>query len=221
MQGATQFFGAGPTVASKNCGAGSQFCRVAPAHDVLRVARMAAAKLAALVVLGLGSAASARPITVGAGIGAIEADQDYDGETDDTLQVFGKVGLTARVAAQVELQKIESSQSDVITRTGTALLVVELGQSGRLVPTMFAGLGIDHAEDPYGGTQDGSHIEGGFGLEYRVDGGLVISADLRLGGRSVDNDDAVILDGGIRERYAPMLIEGEYRSARIGVGLRF
>lgn len=182
---------------------------------------MAAAKIAALVVLGLGSVASARPVTVGVGVGAIEAENDWDGETDDTLQVFGRLGLTARVAGQLELQKIESSQNDVTVRTGTALLVVELGQSGRLVPTMFAGLGLDHAEDPYGGTQEGSHIEGGFGLEYRVDGGLVISADLRLGGRSVDQNDDVILDGGIRDLYAPLLIEGEYRSARLGVGLRF
>lgn len=221
MHRPAQFFDASACETSKNCDTVSQFRTVARAHPVLWIARMAAAKLAALVLLGLSSAAAARPITVGAGVGVVAADNDWDGENDDTLQVFGRLGLTARVAGQLELQKIESSQNDVIVRTGTALLVVELGRSGRLVPTMFAGLGLDHAQDPYGGSQDGSHIEGGFGLEYRVDGGLVISADLRLGGRSVDNDEAVILGGDVRALYAPLLIEGEYRSMRVGVGLRF
>lgn len=178
--------------------------------------------LAVIFVLGTGSIAHARPVTVGVGVGVLEAENDLDGINDDTLQAFAKVGVTSRVSGQVELQKIDSSQNQVTVRTGTVLLVVELGQSGRLVPTMFAGLGIDHADDTYGGTQAGSHIEGGFGLEYRVDGGLVISADLRLGGRSVDQNNNVILNGtGTAALYAPLLIEGQYRSARLGVGLRF
>lgn len=176
---------------------------------------------APLLVVVLASPATARPVTVGVGVGSIEAEQDWDGEADDTLQVFGRLGLTGRVAGQLELQKIDSSQSDVVVRTGTALLVVELGSSGRLVPTLFAGLGIDHAENPYGGSADGNHIEGGFGLEYRVDGGLVIGADVRLGGRSVEQSEDVILDASYADLYAPLLIEGEYRSVRLGVGLRF
>jgi len=169
------------------------------------------------------SLAAARPFTAGVGIGQLDAEHDWDENADDTLQLFGRLGVTSRVSGQLELQKIDSSQNDVTVRTGTALLVVELGQSGRLVPTMFAGLGIDRAEDPYGGSQEGNHIEGGFGLEYRVDGGLVLMADVRLGGRSVDNSDEVILDSGanVVALYAPLLIEGEYRSMRVGVGLRF
>lgn len=173
------------------------------------------------VLLGLASVADARPVTVGVGAGVIEADQDWDGESDDTLQVFGRLGLTSRVSGQLEWQKIESSQTDSVTRTGTALIVVELGKSGRLVPTMFAGVGVDHGENPYGGAENGSHIEGGFGLEYRIDGGLVIMGDVRLGGRSVDQSETVILDSPMSSIYAPILIEGEYRSARIGVALRF
>ncbi len=188
---------------------------------MLWFARMHVAKLATLAVLGLGSIASARPVTVGVGVGVLSAERDWDGVEDDTLQVFGKVGVTSRVSGQLEVQKIDSSQSDVVTRSGTALIVVELGKSGRLVPLMLAGLGIDRAENPYGESQEGSHIEGGFGLEYRVDGGLVISADIRLGGRSVDNSDVVILDAGTMALYAPLLIEGEYRSVRLGVGLQF
>lgn len=177
----------------------------------------------ALFVLGLASVADARPVTFGVGAGVIDAEQDWDDQSDDTLQVFGRLGLTSRVSGQLELQKIESSQNDSVTRTGTALIVVELGSSGRLVPTMFAGLGIDSGENPYGGSETGSHIEGGFGLEYRLDGGLVLMGDVRLGGRSVDqSNETVILDApGTSALYAPILIEGEYRSARIGVALRF
>jgi hypothetical protein len=186
-------------------------------HAVL--ARMRLGGIAVLLV-AMTSVANARPVTFGVGAGVIDAEQDWDDQSDDTLQVFGRIGLTARVSGQLELQKIAASQNESVTRTGTALLVVELGRSGRLVPTMFAGLGIDHGENPYGGAESGSHIEGGFGLEYRLDGGLVLMGDVRLGGRSVDQSDTVILDSPMAI-YAPILIEGEYRSARIGVALRF
>lgn len=176
----------------------------------------------AFALLLLPTIASARPFTAGVGVGRIAADQDWDSEADGTVQVFGRLGLTSRVACQLELQKIEGSTAAEI-RTGTALLVVELGQSGRIVPTMFAGLGIDRASDGYGYSQRGSHIEGGFGLEYRFDGGLTLHADVRLGGRSVDSEQVLPLavEGDALAIYAPMLIEGEYRSARVGVAVRF
>jgi hypothetical protein len=166
--------------------------------------------------------AAARPFTAGVGVGAVQAEQDWDKTADDTLHAFARLGLTDRVSAQIELQKIDYSQNDVTARTGTALLFVELGRSGRLVPTMFGGIGLDHAEDPYGGSEKGHHIEGGLGLEYRLDGGLVIGADVRLGGRAVDQQEGdVILDGDVRALVAPLLVQGEYRSFRFGVGLRF
>lgn len=160
-------------------------------------------------------------MTFGVGVGRLQAENDWDGEADDTVQLFGRLGLTSRVGAQLELEKIEGTYA-ATTRTATALVVVEMGQSGHLVPLMFAGLGVDHASDAYGYSQEGSHIEGGFGLEYRFDGGLSLTADVRLGGRSVDHDDTVILDagGGRLALYAPLLIEGEYRSARIGLAIR-
>jgi hypothetical protein len=162
----------------------------------------------------------ARPLTFGAGVGRLQAENDWDGEADSTVQLFGRLGLTSRVGGQVELQKIEGSTQATV-RTATALIVVEMGTSGHLVPLMFAGLGVDHASNPYGGQEEGSHIEGGFGLEYRFDGGLSLTADVRLGGRSVDQSETVILDGGgALSLYAPLLIEGEYRSARIGLAIR-
>lgn len=168
------------------------------------------------------SLAQARPLTAGVGVGRLHAERDWDGQADDTLQLFGRLGLTPRVSGQLEIQKIEGS-TDAVTRTFTALLVVELGQSGHLVPTIFAGLGVDRGSTSYA-SQSGHHFEGGFGLEYRLDGGLSLMADVRLGGRSVDHsDDPVILDEMLTyvDLYAPTLIEGEYRSARVGVGLRF
>jgi len=167
------------------------------------------------------SIVDARPLTFGAGVGRLQAERDYDGQADSTVQLFGRLGLTSRVAGQVELQKIEGG-TEATVRTATALIVVEMGQSGHLFPLMFAGLGIDHASDPYGyGEETGSHIEGGFALEYRFDGGLSLTADLRLGGRSVDQSETQILDGGgAIAVYAPLLAEGEYRSARIGLAIR-
>lgn len=177
--------------------------------------------LLAMLLCAVPSLAAARPVSFGVGLGRLQAENDWDGEADDTVQLFGRLGLTSRVGAQLELQKIEGSSTATI-RTATALVVAELGQSGHLVPLLFAGLGVDHANDPYGYSQEGSHIEGGFGLEYRFDGGLSLTADVRLGGRSVDHDETVILDTDAARLalYAPLLIEGEYRSARIGLAIR-
>lgn len=165
-------------------------------------------------------AAEARPLTVGAGAGRIAAERDYDNQADHTLQVFGRIGVTSRVSGQLELQKIEGG-TNVTVRTGTALIVVEMGQSGHLVPLMFGGLGIDHASSPYG-TQKGSHIEGGFGLEYRFDGGLSLTADVRLGGRAVDQEMTLLADKmpTYVDLYAPTMVDGEYKSARIGLAIR-
>lgn len=181
--------------------------------------RPALVSLAAIVLIP--SLVDARPLTAGVGLGRLQSERDYDGQADDTLQLFGRLGLTPRVSAQVEIQKIEGS-TDAVTRTLTGLLVVELGQSGRLIPTVFAGLGVDRGTTSYA-SQSGQHIEGGFGLEYRLDGGLSLMADVRLGGRSVDEDETAILDTPptYLELYAPLLIEGEYRSVRAGVALRF
>jgi hypothetical protein len=181
--------------------------------------RLAAVALALLLPLAAPMVAHAGPVTVGAGAGRLAAENDWDGEADRMLQIFGRLGLTARVGGQLELQKIEGGTNAVV-RTGTALIVVEMGQSGRWVPSILAGLGLDRASDGYGGSQRGSHIEGGFGLEYRFDGGLSIMGDVRMGGRSVDRDESVILDGGYATLYAPLLIEGEYKSIRLGVAIR-
>lgn len=173
----------------------------------------------AVALLALPSLADARPITAGVGVGRIQAKSDANGSASDTVQIYGRVGLTKRLAGQLELQKITLDDSGTVGRTATALLVVDLVANPHLVPTMFAGYGRDWGEDGYGGGVSGWHIEGGFGLEYRADAGFVVSADFRLGGRSGPQAYG-IPDLGYFPVQSP-LRDGEYRSARLGIGLRF
>jgi len=176
----------------------------------------------ALAVLSLPCLADARPITVGASVGRIQSKANADGDASDTWQVFGRIGITPRLGAQLEVQKIGDPSLDV--RSATGLLVVELANNPHLMPLLVAGFGVDKASSPYYYEATGTHTEGGFGLEYRFDGGLVIGGDVRLGGRSVNETYyAQPLEGDVIALYAPSgtLAPGEYRSARIYAAIRF
>jgi hypothetical protein len=178
------------------------------------------AGIAAVVVL-IPALADARPITFGVGLGLTQAEVDADGEPNDTKQLFGRIGLTERVGAQLELMRIEDPSVDI--RIGTALIVVELGTKKGFVPLMMAGVGLDRASSDYY-EAEGTHIEGGFGLEYRAEGGFTIGGDLRLGGRSVEvkGDYILPLQEGVSALWAPTNMESsEYRSARLYAGVRF
>ncbi len=174
-----------------------------------------------LAVLAVPALADARPITAGASIGRIQSKANADGDASDTYQLFGRIGLSSRLALQLELQKIEDPSLDV--RSGSALLVIELANHPHWAPILVAGVGLDHASaDWY--EASGHHIEGGPGIEYRADGGFVIGADLRLGGRSVTEEVQAypVYDTGGIALYAPYgLVAGEYRSARIYAAIRF
>ncbi|MBA3397256.1 MAG: outer membrane beta-barrel protein [Deltaproteobacteria bacterium] len=171
--------------------------------------------------------AAARPITLGiaAGVSHSEVDADTDGHR--TLGLFGRVGFSKRVSGQLEIVKFdtdaETNYDNTTIRTGTALLVVDLLDRGELMPVLFAGLGIDRAENDYTATK-GTHIEGGLGLEYRSRGGLTIGLDLRLGGRSIEEtyETQPVDTQPILPRLAPArLQEGEYRAGRITIGVKF
>ena len=187
--------------------------------------RIALAALALAVALP--SLAEARPgLSAGVGLGRTQDKVNADGDASSTMNIFGRLSFTKRLAAQLEFQKLEQPYSEMQVRSATLLLVVDLGQRGRLVPIMFGGFGGDTATDAYGYESSGSHKEGGLGLEYRGDGGFTVGADVRLGGRSINgsSDKAVPL---YEERDAiaiypsPGLQAGEYRSARLYAAIRF
>ncbi|MBS1118730.1 MAG: hypothetical protein H6Q90_958, partial [Deltaproteobacteria bacterium] len=126
-------------------------------------------------------------ITAGVSLGLSQAKADAQADASQTLGLFGRLGLSSRLSGQLELSRYQTDDgSSVDIRTATALLVVDLARRGHWMPTLVAGIGIDDESSGFSSTS-GHHIEGGFGLEYRVDGGLTIGADLRMGGRSLDN----------------------------------
>lgn len=181
--------------------------------------------LACACVIALPSLAAANPVTAGINLGVTQNKEDGAAGIDasDTVGLYGRLGFSKRISGQLEIMKINTDDGSGVTiRSGTMLLVVDLTTSGRLVPTIAAGVGMDSASYEYGGSTDAKHIEGGFGLEYRAEGGLTIGIDLRMGGRSIDQNDKVVpLEGDIAY-YAPSgLREGEYRSGRVSLGVRF
>jgi hypothetical protein len=190
--------------------------------------------LAALVLAVPSLAVASPPITAGVDLGLAQskADGDQGADATHTLGLFGRVGFTGRLGAQLELSKIDTGDySDSTIRKATALLVVELGSRANFYPILLVGIGLDRESSNYGYSRNASHIEGGFGLEYRIPNGLTIGADIRMGGRSIDEEDyAYPTEGGIRKdgqtttiaSYTPSsLQEGEYRAARLTLGVRF
>ena len=191
---------------------------------VLRIA------LAALLVPAMAAAAHAGKLTAGVSIGSSH-DQKHDEAGiggSPTVGLFGRLALTPRLSGQLDLAKYDHADgSGTVIRTATALLVVDLTAGKEWVPTLMIGMGIDRAdvaacEVCAGGfeSQSARHIEGGFGLEYRAAGGLTIGADIRLGGRSIDDEPI-----GIREDIALFrggrLQASEYRAGRLWAGVRF
>ncbi|MEO8705958.1 MAG: hypothetical protein ABI867_38355 [Kofleriaceae bacterium] len=181
--------------------------------------------LAALgLVVALPSAAIAGPVSAGVSLGLSqsEADSDIDVGSSQTLGLWGRLQFSARVAGQLEVARYKTERfSGATIRTGSALLVVDLVDHGPWVPTLLAGIGIDESNTGFV-KQSGHHIEGGFGLEYRAAGGLTIGADLRLGGRTLNPPEGVIFEDVRAPLIAPnQLQDGEYRSGRITVGVRF
>ncbi|HUS33128.1 MAG TPA: outer membrane beta-barrel protein [Kofleriaceae bacterium] len=190
----------------------------------MRTALAAASTLAAVALSCLPGLAEARPFTAGVGVGRSQAKADAEGDASDTLQLFGRFSFTKRLSAQLEIQKLQLPYGDVTVRSGTLLLVVDLGQRGHLVPILMAGFGGASATDDYGYETSASHTEGGAGLEYRADGGLTIGVDLRIGGRSLDDDDVKIQPATtdvIAIYPYNSLQAGEYRSARLYAAVRF
>lgn len=197
--------------------------------------RLALALAASLVP----AVASAGPITAGVNLGVDQSKESgqIGEDASRTVGLFGRLGLTPRLSAQLEISKIRLPDETTEIRSVTGLLVVDLSSSKTLVPVLLVGFGGDWSNETYyahcidcnwGGStsQSATHIEGGFGLEYRAMGGFTIGADVRMGGRSIGNDEMTVPLGDVREPttalyYPTGMREGEYRNARIRLGIRF
>ena len=202
-----------------------RFRRFAVARDVLFGHDMRTLLVAAVAGLALCSTTvDARPITVGIGLGVSQSEADSNSGigASQTLGLWGRLGFSSRVAGQLEVARYSTEDgSDVTIRNATALLVVDLMDRGPWMPILIAGLGLDSADDGFS-TTSGHHIEGGLGIEYRSDGGLTVGTDIRLGGRSIDSQPIALDDRPGVTLFAPSrLREGEYRAARIVLGIRF
>jgi hypothetical protein len=185
--------------------------------------------LLALAVFLPSIAAAETKVTVGATAGLWQNKQDAQDGADSihTLGLYGRVGLSKRLSAQLEITRHQSQEGCATCTFGTetdirvfsGLLVVDLTDGGRWVPTLMAGVGIDRDDGSF--PTSGTHIEGGFGLEYRADGGLTIGADARLGGRSINSE--VIAEPATDLRFfgPTAMREGEYRAIRLTLGVRF
>jgi hypothetical protein len=185
----------------------------------MRIALAAAVLLTPL----LSSVAIAKPVTAGVSAGLTQSKADAQADSSHTLGLFGRLGFSSRLSGQLELSRLETEDgSSVDIRTATALIVVDLASGGHWMPTLVAGIGLDDESTDYSSTS-GHHIEGGFGLEYRASGGLTIGADLRMGGRSLEQHDIAqpAFEGDVKFFVPSHLSEGEYRSARVTDGIRF
>ncbi len=185
--------------------------------------RLAMRRLLIAATVLLPSVASATPpVTAGVSLGLAQSKADAQQDASQTLGLFGRLGFSSRLSGQLEVTRFQTDDgSNVDIRTATALLVVDIGRSKRWTPTLLVGMGVSDATDDFSSTS-GTHIEGGFGLEYRASGGLTIGADVRMGGRSIDQEFDTLAGREDVAFFAPSHIsEGEYRSARVTLGVRF
>ncbi len=192
----------------------------------------------ALAVTLVPAIAAARPITAGVNLGVDQSKESGQNGEDPNHQLglFGRLGLTSRLSAQLEVSKIRLADESTEVRSVTGLLVIDLSSSKTWVPILLVGYGVDSAStNTYYGdcfdcssssSESATHTEGGFGLEYRAPGGLTIGADVRMGGRSIDQSDKIQPLAGTKQPttalyYGSAFQEGEYRSARLTLGIRF
>ncbi len=186
--------------------------------------------IVALALLAAAAPAAAETqVTVGASAGLFQNKDDAAAGLDstETLGLWGRLGFSKRISGQLEITRHKSEEGCATCTFGTAtdirvfsaMLVVDLADHGRLVPTLIAGIGIDRDDGSI--PAEGHHIEGGFGLEYRADGGLTIGADARLGARTVDDEVTIQTGDGVAFFGPTTMRAGEYRTVRVTLGVRF
>jgi hypothetical protein len=178
----------------------------------------------AFLVTAASSAAHAG-FTVGATLGMTQAEADSNDDANNTMGLYGRVGILPRLAAQLDLNRITSGDTSNTTdlRQATALAVLDLG-GHNFVPILLAGAGLDWQSDNYS-SSNYHHLEVGVGFEYRAIGGFVVGIDARLGTRTLDSSSESYTSPPTAYAHvadaAPDLSEGEYRSVRLTAGFSF
>jgi len=174
--------------------------------------------LALLLVPSIAAADSAW--TAGVNLGLTQSEKASQDDPNTMLALYGRYRFTHRVAAQLEVGTIRGDDNGAL-REVTGLAVFDLMDGSRFVPVVLAGVGLDWLSTDYGSSTNAKHIEAGIGLEYRVDNGFVVGADVRIGDRAVDQVYyAQPVNGTLF--FAPLdLRDGQYRSERITVGVHF
>jgi len=171
-----------------------------------------------LAILFAAAPAAANPVTIGANLGAAQA-KDAGTDANRTMGVFGRLGLADRVAGQLELMQMTGQPTDDI-KMGNALLLIDFAK-GPLVPLVVLGGGLDRERFA---SATFAHAEAGLGLELRTSAGFMVGADVRIGTRTVVSQQMVYYanDNSSPWLYDPQTLHaGEYRSARVTVGVTF
>jgi hypothetical protein len=192
-------------------------------------ARFAVTATVAAAAVALPSLAHADPtsrITAGVGLGITQSKAEAGQDPNDTAGLWGRLAISKRLSAQLELGKADTTTSGVSARTvgGLALLDLASGPTTgtRIVPYLLAGVGYDEVSSP-SYEQTAARIEAGIGLELRAANGLVIGADVRIGDRSTGESSQVYhgYPTTIAFSLPNGLDDGEYRSARVTAGIHF
>ncbi|MFT3700709.1 MAG: outer membrane beta-barrel protein [Kofleriaceae bacterium] len=178
---------------------------------------------ALLLVASTAAAEPAIPVTFGVSGGMTQS------SSEAMQDPSGMIGLLVRVAGQrfgveLEMTKISRDQGDAQLATGRA--VIDLA-SGRWVPQVFAGLGIDRASADNTGY-DGRHAELGAGVEFRTASGFVAGARFHLGTRwdatsaynTYGAPDCLVGCDSVAPTNDPVPT-GQYRTLDLYAGVRF
>lgn len=158
------------------------------------------------------------------GVTQAEASADYT-DANHTLGLFARGRLTRRLSAQLEVTRLATDDDSTTIRVYSVTATLDLTSHPHIVPMLLAGTGLDRQSTSYGTYTHAHHFEGGLALEYRADGGFTAGVDVRIGGRSIDEQTAYALDKAPPNAtlFAPAsdLQAGQYRSARLYAGIRF
>jgi hypothetical protein len=170
--------------------------------------------LAVILLVTAPATASADRLTVGVSVAESDGAQRPDGV--EGRGVFGRLRLGGPVWAEVELAR-GTTESGYDARRLAGAALVELSAGGRATPYLLGAVAAERAANGVSGHDDFQALELGAGVSVRVVDQLVVGADVRFGERThvgSSGNDVITL-------WAPGLVEGEYTSVRLTVGVAF